>query len=99
MQVAVARSAERGDGEKRRRGDEGGALSLAPLAPLAPLLPFRHVVYASTSLRSTTFWFRIQMSPPSNSRLRSVVIIPARFASTRLPRKMLLSETGKPLIQ
>lgn len=32
-------------------------------------------------------------------RLRSVVVIPARFASTRLPKKMLLSETGKPLIQ
>jgi 3-deoxy-manno-octulosonate cytidylyltransferase (CMP-KDO synthetase) len=30
---------------------------------------------------------------------KSVVIIPARYASTRLPRKLLLSETGKPLIQ
>lgn len=29
----------------------------------------------------------------------SVVIIPARYASTRLPRKLLLDETGKPLIQ
>ncbi len=27
------------------------------------------------------------------------IIIPARLASTRLPRKLLLSETGKPLIQ
>ncbi|MEM1305165.1 MAG: NTP transferase domain-containing protein, partial [Planctomycetota bacterium] len=27
------------------------------------------------------------------------VVIPARLASTRLPRKMLLEETGKPLIQ
>jgi 3-deoxy-manno-octulosonate cytidylyltransferase (CMP-KDO synthetase) len=27
------------------------------------------------------------------------VVIPARLASTRLPRKLLLSETGKPLIQ
>ncbi len=27
------------------------------------------------------------------------VVIPARMASTRLPRKMLLAETGKPLIQ
>lgn len=27
------------------------------------------------------------------------IIIPARLASTRLPRKMLLAETGKPLIQ
>lgn len=29
----------------------------------------------------------------------SYVVIPARMASTRLPRKMLLSDTGKPLIQ
>ncbi len=30
---------------------------------------------------------------------RSYIVIPARLASTRLPRKLLLSETGKPLIQ
>lgn len=29
----------------------------------------------------------------------SHIVIPARFASTRLPQKLLLSETGKPLIQ
>ena len=29
----------------------------------------------------------------------SFVVIPARLASTRLPRKLLLRETGKPLIQ
>ena len=29
----------------------------------------------------------------------SYIIIPARLASTRLPRKLLLAETGKPLIQ
>jgi len=29
----------------------------------------------------------------------SYIVIPARLASTRLPRKLLLSETGKPLIQ
>ncbi len=34
-----------------------------------------------------------------NSRLQSHIVIPARLASTRLPRKLLLSETGKPLIQ
>ncbi len=28
-----------------------------------------------------------------------VAVIPARFASTRLPGKALLSETGRPLIQ
>lgn len=30
---------------------------------------------------------------------RSFVVIPARYASTRLPRKMLLDETGKTLLQ
>lgn len=37
--------------------------------------------------------------PSSASRLRSTIVIPARLASTRLPRKLLLSETGKPLLQ
>jgi 3-deoxy-manno-octulosonate cytidylyltransferase (CMP-KDO synthetase) len=31
--------------------------------------------------------------------VRAEVVIPARLASTRLPEKMLLAETGKPLIQ
>jgi 3-deoxy-manno-octulosonate cytidylyltransferase (CMP-KDO synthetase) len=31
--------------------------------------------------------------------LNSCIVIPARLASTRLPRKLLLRETGKPLIQ
>lgn len=31
--------------------------------------------------------------------MKSVIIIPARYASTRLPQKLLLNETGKPLIQ
>jgi 3-deoxy-manno-octulosonate cytidylyltransferase (CMP-KDO synthetase) len=30
---------------------------------------------------------------------RAVIVIPARLASTRLPRKMLLAETGHPLIE
>lgn len=34
-------------------------------------------------------------SPP---RLRTIAILPARLASTRLPRKMLLAETGSPLV-
>ena len=32
-------------------------------------------------------------------RATSYVVIPARLASTRLPRKLLLNETGKPLVQ
>ena len=31
--------------------------------------------------------------------LHSTIVIPARLASTRLPRKLLLAETGKPLLQ
>jgi len=39
------------------------------------------------------------MSASGRSRFRSFVVIPARLASTRLPRKLLLRETGKSLIQ
>lgn len=35
----------------------------------------------------------------TESALKSVIVIPARLASTRLPNKLLLSETGKPLLQ
>jgi len=38
------------------------------------------------------------LSPPAAGS-KSYIIIPARLASTRLPRKLLLAETGKPLIQ
>ena len=31
--------------------------------------------------------------------MKCQIVIPARLASTRLPRKVLLNETGKPLIQ
>lgn len=34
--------------------------------------------------------------PPTATR--ALIVIPARLSSTRLPRKMLLAETGKPLI-
>src|SRR6188508_1341900 len=37
--------------------------------------------------------------PAASPRLKSTIVIPARLASTRLPRKLLLAETGKPLIQ
>src|SRR5882724_11545696 len=38
-------------------------------------------------------------SVPVNAKPRSFVVIPARYASTRLPRKMLLRETGKTFLQ
>ena len=33
-------------------------------------------------------------TPPPNDRPRALAVVPARLASTRLPRKMLLAETG-----
>jgi 3-deoxy-manno-octulosonate cytidylyltransferase (CMP-KDO synthetase) len=40
-----------------------------------------------------------QTVPKLRIRSASQVVIPARLASTRLPRKLLLRQTGKPLIQ
>jgi 3-deoxy-manno-octulosonate cytidylyltransferase (CMP-KDO synthetase) len=40
-----------------------------------------------------------QAAPRLRVRSTSYVVIPARLASTRLPRKLLLAETGKPLVQ
>ena len=40
-----------------------------------------------------------QAAPKLRIRSTSYVVIPARLASTRLPRKLLLAETGKPLLQ
>jgi 3-deoxy-manno-octulosonate cytidylyltransferase (CMP-KDO synthetase) len=40
-----------------------------------------------------------QSAPRLRIRSTSYVVIPARLASTRLPRKLLLSETGKPMLQ
>ena len=37
--------------------------------------------------------------PLAAGRLHSTIVIPARLASTRLPQKLLMAETGKPLIQ
>ena len=41
----------------------------------------------------------MSQSSSAAATLRSYVVIPARYASTRLPRKMLLRETGKTLLQ
>jgi 3-deoxy-manno-octulosonate cytidylyltransferase (CMP-KDO synthetase) len=41
----------------------------------------------------------IRKAVPPVAGLKSYVVIPARLASTRLPRKLLLAETGKPVIQ
>jgi 3-deoxy-manno-octulosonate cytidylyltransferase (CMP-KDO synthetase) len=47
----------------------------------------------------TTNHLPFSAGPPTAQRPTSVIVIPARLASTRLPQKLLLSETGKPLIQ
>jgi 3-deoxy-manno-octulosonate cytidylyltransferase (CMP-KDO synthetase) len=39
------------------------------------------------------------LSGRNEFRPTSTIVIPARLASTRLPRKLLLTETGRPLIQ
>lgn len=42
----------------------------------------------------------VKPRPPAfGGPLRSVIVIPARLASTRLPRKLLLKETGKSVLQ
>ena len=38
-------------------------------------------------------------APAAGKGLRSTIVIPARLASTRLPRKLLLKETGKSVLQ
>ena len=38
-------------------------------------------------------------SSPRPTACRSCIVIPARLASTRLPRKLLLRETGKTVLQ
>lgn len=56
---------------------------------------------ASTSRESAGNWQPGDEPRASYPRLHctSQVVIPARLASTRLPEKLLLRETGKPLIQ
>ena len=40
-----------------------------------------------------------RLAPRLRVHTTSYVVIPARLASTRLPRKLLLDQTGKPLMQ
>ena len=44
-------------------------------------------------------FYRFRLQGRSPRKMKIVAVIPARFASTRLPGKPLLSETGRPLIQ
>src|SRR5262249_23199288 len=49
--------------------------------------------------RSVLLFYRPVSLRESLQNMEIVAIIPARFASTRLPGKPLLSDTGRPLIQ
>src|SRR4051794_25066541 len=49
--------------------------------------------------RSVLPLYRSTPGPESHRNMEIVAIVPARFASTRLPGKPLLSDTGRPLIQ
>ena len=60
-----------------------------PLTVTASMRPALQALPGARMSRSTT----------STDKPRSFVVIPARYASTRLPRKMLLRETGKTLLQ
>jgi 3-deoxy-manno-octulosonate cytidylyltransferase (CMP-KDO synthetase) len=54
---------------------------------------------AGTAMRNTEELMGMESPKSTEQPLRSYLVIPARLASTRLPRKLLLDETGKPLIQ
>jgi 3-deoxy-manno-octulosonate cytidylyltransferase (CMP-KDO synthetase) len=56
-------------------------------------------IQIQTQPELTTTFVPQAATQPVNRRLRGTIVIPARLASTRLARKLLLSETGKPLIQ
>lgn len=56
-------------------------------------------VPVTTGVGSISSAFEIGVSVGATKALRSTIVIPARLASTRLPRKLLLAETGRPLIQ
>ncbi len=50
-------------------------------------------------LRTTDGTIMGKLNPLSAGSLRSAIVIPARLKSTRLPRKLLLRQTGRSLIQ
>ncbi len=58
-----------------------------------------HIGVSRTGIQTRSVSAGHGSEPVTGETLRSTIVIPARLASTRLPRKLLLSETGKPLIQ
>jgi len=55
--------------------------------------------FPGAAVASSDVWSTVAPTATGAGRARSTIVIPARLASTRLPRKLLLCETGKPLIQ
>lgn len=61
--------------------------------------PVRIQFYFSGGVFGKPFGQNAHFKVSGTVKLKSLIVIPARRQSTRLPEKMLLSETGKPLIQ
>ena len=82
-----------------RAGNAGAVMR--PTGRLLSNLPLVRIFrYESPLSKVCQRRFQPMPRPGSTSSIsRSYVVIPARYASTRLPRKMLLRETGKTLLQ
>ena len=83
-----------------RRGAAGRCRSAAlgqPVENPSPAL----IRSLPAAVRAVVEWnsFRFHGIIPRSAMSHSLIVIPARLASTRLPRKLLLRETGKTLIQ
>lgn len=60
-------------------------------------MPIDERINCSDSMRTESLLFRLQTHQHMSSS--NVIVIPARLESTRLPKKLLLRETGKTLIE
>jgi 3-deoxy-manno-octulosonate cytidylyltransferase (CMP-KDO synthetase) len=67
-------------------------MSSSPTATAGPITAFSPVALTTSPRVPAPY-----LTP--TQRCTSQIVIPARLASTRLPQKLLLRETGKPLIQ
>src|SRR5262245_28592680 len=62
-------------------------------------VPFSEAVFESSLYRFGRGFPMSLAAPRLRVRSTSYIVIPARLASTRLPRKLLLAETGKTLLE
>lgn len=65
---------------------------------MGPLVGASVLTYTPAFYKHTFFRFR-HAKGLAVASMRSMIVIPARLASTRLPRKLLLNETGKSVLQ